>query len=630
MKQIKAFFESHKIDMFFIMLILGVSVWNLREYDCIRSVDEFGYFGVAASFAGWDWREVLATSNYYSFGYSLVLVPFIWIAQIGASMSRVYKLVIISNAFLLVGVYLLIKKIEEKIFATMPDGLRRVTALAVSLYIANTVHMNSADPEIALRFLFWSILSILLSFIQKPGFLNGTLLIALSVYAFSVHMRAIGVSMAVVGVVALYIVSHFKKMNKKLFFYMIAMVAAAVVTFSWGKSYVVDEIYVNHYAEENVNHYEEEKHKDDTEENRAVKDVNSIEFNIQKTKNLFSVDGIKDIGMSICGKLYYAFSATLLLVIMGVTITFCLCFTKQKPSDWNMLKWYSLFSFLAFAGMILVSGIYKIMPFYREGQVYLYPLETIVYGRYADFAVGGLMLLGIYGLYYVEQYIRQIAISVVCFLGLAWVVQYQFDMMTVNLANDKIANFRINQTPWFAVLSNGNINYFAYYAAAVSIAFFAIMVFAGGCKKRKKEMLTMVMLGVCFMWGVISVHYSKEYNDSKGHRTYEIGTVVDIISATDENTPIYYIGSDYRDGGSDVEILQWRLGKRTIHVRTLADLDNDEMSSAILLCHSNNQEIMEALTEEENYIFDSTALQVYATEKGQAYEVMLQKAAEIE
>lgn len=146
-----------------------------------------------------------------------------------------------------------------------------------------------------------------------------------------------------------------------------------------------------------------------------------------------------------------------------------------------------LFVFLAFAGVIFVAGIYKTMPFYREGQLHLYPLETIVFGRYADFAVGGLMLLGIYGLYYVEQYIRQIAISVVCFLGLAWVVQYQFDMMTVNLANDKIANFRINQTPWFAVLSNGNINYFAYYAAAVSIAFFAVMVFAGGCKKERRK-----------------------------------------------------------------------------------------------------------------------------------------------
>lgn len=622
MKQIKAFFESHKIDMFFIMLILGVSVWNLREYDCIRSVDEFGYLGVAASLAGWDWSEMMATSNYYSFGYSLILVPFVWIARMGVSMSRIYKLVIVSNALLLVGVYLLVKWVEERIFITLPDVLRKVTALAVSLYIANTVHMNSADPEIALRFLFWSIIAILLSFIQKPGFLNGTLLIILSGYIFAVHMRTIGVVMAVVGVSALYVVSHFKIMNKRLLFYMIAMTAAAIVTF-WGvKSYVTNEIYVNHYAEE--------KNKDSIGENKAVKDVNSIEFNLEKAKNLFSMEGIKDIGMSICGKLYYAFSATFLLVIFGMVIAFCLCIRKQKLLDWNMLKWYSFFSFLAFVGVILVAGIYKIMPFYRAGQLYLYPLETIVYGRYADYAVGGLMLLGVYGLYYVERYVRQIAISVVCFLGLAWVVQFQFDMMIVNLANDKIANFRINQTQWFAILSNGNINYFSYYAAAVSIAFFAIMVFAGGCKKRKKEMLTMVMLGVCFMWGVISVHYSKEYNDSKGHRTYEIGTVVDIISATDENTPIYYIGSDYRDGGSDVEILQWRLGKRTIHVRTLADLDNDEMSSAILLCHSNNQEIMEALREEENYIFDSTALQVYAAEKGQAYEVMLQKAAEVE
>lgn len=622
MKQLKAIFKSYKVDMFFMILIFGVCIWNIRDYDCIRSVDEFGYFGVAASLAGWDWKEMMATSNYYSFGYSLILVPLIWIAQIGISMSRVYKIVIVLNAFLLVGEYLLIKRVEEKVFVALPESLRKVAALAVSLYIANTVHMNSADPEIALRFLFWCILAVSLSFIQKPGFLNGTFLIILSEYIFAVHMRAIGVAIAAGVVITFYVVSHFKIMNKRLLFYMIAITAATIAIF-WGvKSYVSNEIYINHYAEE--------KSEDNIEENKAVKDVNSIEFNLRKTKNLFSLAGVKDVGMSICGKLYYAFSATFLLVITGIIIVLCLCIRKPKISDWNMLNWYSFFVFLAFAGVIFVAGIYKTMPFYREGQLHLYPLETIAFGRYADFAVGGLMLLGIYGLYYVEQYIRQIAISVVCFLGLAWVVQYQFDMMTVNLANDKIANFRINQTPWFAVLSNGNINYFAYYAAAVSIAFFAVMVFAGGCKKRKKEMLTMVMLGVCFMWGAMSVHYSKEYNDSKGHRVYQIGTVVDIISATDENTQIYYIGSDYRDGGSDVEILQWRLGKRTIHVRTLADLDNDEMSSAILLCHSNNQEIMEALREEENYIFDSTALQVYAAEKGQAYEVMLQKAAEVE
>ena len=116
MKQLKAIFKSYKVDMFFMILIFGVCIWNIRDYDCIRSVDEFGYFGVAASLAGWDWKEMMATSNYYSFGYSLILVPLIWIAQIGISMSRVYKIVIVLNAFLLVGEYLLIKRVEEKVF----------------------------------------------------------------------------------------------------------------------------------------------------------------------------------------------------------------------------------------------------------------------------------------------------------------------------------------------------------------------------------------------------------------------------------------------------------------------------------------------------------------------------------
>lgn len=617
----KAFIKKNIVNFICAGLILTVCLWNLRDYDYIRSVDEFGYFGVAASFAGWDWSDMLATSDYYSFGYSFLLVPFMLLARLGIPMALIYKAVILLNGCFLVGVFALVMHVQREIFPDFPDQLQSAAALMMALYIANAVQSNTAGVEMCLRFLFWAILSTLISFVKKPGIGNSTLLIGLSIYIFTVHMRAIGVSIAVAGVLVLYVISHVKAINKKLLIYMVGLTVAGMLAFVGVKSYVADEIYVNHYSEE----------KGHLEENEINDNINNLDRNLKKVKNLMTTEGLQDLGMSICGKLYYAFSATFLLVEIGIAFAIGTCINLSKRiAKWNSFQWYALLAFLAFMGEIMVSSIYKIMPFYRGGQLHLYPLETIVFGRYADFAVGGLMLLGIYGLYYVEQYVRQIAFSVVCFLGLAWVVQYQFDMMTVNLANDKIANFRINQTPWFAVLSNGNINYFAYYAAAVSIAFFTVMVFAGGCKKRKKEMLTMVMLGVCFMWGAMSVHYSKEYNDSKGHRVYQIGTVVDIISATDENTQIYYIGSDYRDGGSDVEILQWRLGKRTIHVRTLADLDNDEVSSAILLCHSNNQEIMEALMEEGNYIFDSTALQVYVSAVDETYEVMRQKAAEVE
>lgn len=617
----KIFAKKNILNFVCVGLIFAVCLWNLRDYDYIRSVDEFGYFGVAASFVGWDWRDVLAMSDYYSFGYSFLLAPFMLLARLGIPMALIYKAVILLNACFLVGVFALAMHVQREIFTDFPKQLQSAAALMIALYIANAVQSNTAGVEMCLRFLFWAIISTLISFVKKPGIRNSTLLIGLSIYIFTVHMRAIGVSIAVAVVLAFYVIFHIKAISKKLLIYMVGLTVVGILAFSGIKNYVTSEIYVNHYSEENGS----------SDRYEIDDNVNNLNRNFDKVGNLMSREGLQDLGMSICGKLYYAFSATFLLIEIGIALAAGTCINHFKRiAKWDSFQWYALLAFLSFFGEIMVSSIFKIMPFYREGKLYLYPPETIVFGRYADFAVGGLMLLGIYGVYHAEQNIRQIAVSVVCFLGLAWVVQYQFDMMIVNLANDKIASFRINQTPWFAVLSNGNINHFAYYAAAVSIAFFAVMVFAGGCKKRKKEMLTMVMLGVCFMWGAMSVHYSKEYNDSKSHRTYQIGTVVDIISTTDEATPIYYVGSDYRDGGSDVDILQWRLGKRTIHVRTLEDLNNDEASTAILLCHSDNQEISEALKEKENYIFDSTALQVYVSAVDETYEVMRQKAAEVE
>ncbi len=613
-------FKKNILNFMCVGLILTVCLWNLRDYDYIRSVDEFGYFGVAASFAGWDWRDVLATSDYYSFGYSFLLFPFMLLARLGIPMALIYKAVILLNGCFLVGVFVLVMHVQRKIFSDFPDQLQSVTALMVALYIANAVQSNTAGVEMCLRFLFWAILSTLISFVKKPGIGNSTLLIGLSIYIFTVHMRAIGVSIAIAGVVVLYVILHMKTINKKLLIYMIGLTAVGILIFGGIKRYITSEVYVNKYEKSKQEITDESVELGAQVEKISSSNVNDLQANIDSATGLLTGNGIKDLILSLCGKLYYAFSATILLGAVGFVVAIRKMWEaiinkvkRRNETPWGTLQWYVFFSFFALCNSLGVSAIFKCMPFYREGALYLCQVETIVFGRYADFALGGVMVLGIYGLYHCKNYFLQVIISVMGFLGLSWIVQYQFDAMIVNLANDKIADFRINQTPWCYILSNGDINYFAYYVAVVSLGIFTMLLFTSFYSKPKFNLFAMGMLAVCIMWGAMEVKYSDEYNQSKSYRDDQIKTVWNWIEMTDSNTDIYYIGNNYGDGGSDVKILQWMLGKRSIHVRTLEDADKIDNKNVIVLCSSDSKKISEYLDAQRLLIFDSEALRVYTT-----------------
>lgn len=616
----KAFIKKNIVNFICAGLILTVCLWNLRDYDHIRSVDEFGYFGVAASFAGWDWGDVLATSDYYSFGYSFLLVPFMLLARLGIPMALIYKAVILLNGCFLVGVFALVMHVQREIFPDFPDQLQSAAALMMALYIANAVQSNTAGVEMCLRFLFWAILSTLISFVKKPGIGNSTLLIGLSIYIFTVHMRAIGVSIAVAGVLALYVISHIKAINKKLLIYMIGLIVVGILAFGGMKRYITSEVYVNKYEKSKQEITDESVELDAQVEKISSSNVNDLQANIGGAAELLTRNGIKDLILSFCGKLFYAFSATILLGAVGFMVAIRKIWEaiinkvkRRNETPWGTLQWYVFFSFFALCNSLGVSAIFKCMPFYREGALYLCQVETIVFGRYADFALGGVMVLGIYGLYHCKEYFLQIIISVMGFLGLSWIVQYQFDAMIVNLANDKIADFRINQTPWCYILSNGDINYFAYYVAVVSLGIFSVLLFMSFYSKKRLNLFAMGMLAVCIMWGAMEVKYSDEYNQSKSYRDDQIKTVWNWIEMTDSNTDIYYIGNNYGDGGSDVKILQWMLGERSIHVRTLEDADKIDNTNVIVLCGSDSKEISEYLDAQRLLIFDSEALRVYTT-----------------
>lgn len=621
----KGILKEHFIDIICITFILLICLWNVESLNRIRGEMEFAYWGIAADLLGWDWREVLAASNYYSFGYSFALLPLVLAAKLGASMAVVYKAGIVLNALFLSGVYIIVRRVEEEIGIQFPKLLRCAAALMIAMQLGNTVQMNVTWTEVYLRFIFWCIIVVLIRFLKKPNYKNTFLLLTLSIYIFAIHMRAIGVTASVFFILLVYILAHFKELKPKYILFVFGTVIALMLIF-WGmKLYVTSTIYSSSYASDSM----------DAVKNISTDSVNDLGSNINRVKNLIHFAGIKDVFMSVCGKFYYAFGASFLLAGIGFVMALVQFFSyilkklrKQSVLKWQLMQWYSFFALLAFVGEILVSAIFKCLPIYSDGSLYRYTTETIVYGRYADFVIGGVILLGIYGIYHIKQYYKEILAAVMCFLLLAMVVQYQFDILAGNVGSSDIAYFRINAAPWFSILAGKSISYFSYYVAVVSTGLFLLVMAAGLVKERKINVFALVLTVISVVWGMMEVFYTDEYNISKRSLDKHTIPVVDIIDATDKDIPIYWINENYTTSDSDMYIMQWMIGSRSIKVRTLNDLETIDINQALLICYTNHEDINNRLGREAELIYESGEVNVYIEKESVYYDAVKEKACE--
>lgn len=625
----KDFVQNHLIDIFLIVLILVFGLWNVERLMRVRGVDEFGYWGIAATISGWDWKEVMGTSPYYSFGYSIVLIPLCLAARLGASMTSVYRIAIGMNALFLTGVYITVQYVEKEIFPQFPKMLKSASAFMIAMYIGNMVQMNTTGAEMYLRFMFWCIIAALIRVLKKPGYKNTGLLLILLANIFAIHMRAIGVVAAVVFILAVYIVTHFRELDKKYILYILGIAVVLAMLFLGIKFYVTNAIYFNEYAANAANSLDEVR-------GISSKDANDLQSNITRTKSLLHPAGIMDVLISTCGKMYYAFSASLLLGAIGFIISLVMVaayfikkIRKQPVQQWQLLQWYSFFVLLAFMGEILISAVYKILPIYRHGKLDHSTVETIVFGRYADFVVGGIMLLGIYGIYQFRQYYKKILAGVICFIPLAVIVQRQFDIMAGNIGSSDIAYFRSNQTQWFSVLAGKSVTYFSYYVGIVSIGIFLLILAAGVMKERKINALAIMLTIISIGWGLLEIYYANEFSLSKNYREQTVGTVVNIIEATDKDTPLYWIAENYTQLDAEIEALQWSIAGRSLRIRTVDDLEEIDTDQAIMICYSDHEDINDVLKAQAEFIYDSGSFNVYIEKKNAYYDVLKEKVNEV-
>jgi hypothetical protein len=174
--------------------------------------DEFGYWMHAAEMAGLDWTGVSDTVWWYSYGYSLLLVPLI---KIFHDTVVLYRAALVLNLLMEVGCYFMFVYIIRRLFPKI--GLITASAVAAAGILYTSYQMNAAIAwsETALLTAVTAVILVAVKVLSRPTYLNAGIFGILNVYMFTVHNRAIGIVASAVLIMAVAVVC--RKVSYKQF-----------------------------------------------------------------------------------------------------------------------------------------------------------------------------------------------------------------------------------------------------------------------------------------------------------------------------------------------------------------------------------------------------------------------------
>ena len=85
----RAWCIQRRYDILFVLLMSCIVCHGIsKSYGFYFPADEFCYWSYAAGLAGYDWSDIASLGSYYSYGYSLILLPVFLIFKDGVIAYR--------------------------------------------------------------------------------------------------------------------------------------------------------------------------------------------------------------------------------------------------------------------------------------------------------------------------------------------------------------------------------------------------------------------------------------------------------------------------------------------------------------------------------------------------------------
>lgn len=342
--------------------------------------DEFGYWASAAKAVGYNWSEVASLGSYYSFGYSLILIPILKLFHGGVSAYR--AAIAVNVIFMCLGM-LLLRDIMKRIFPNAsPIKKNFICGIAV-MYPPWIFYTQMTLAESLLMLLFILICWLLVCFIQKPKVITAVTLAVTLIYTYSVHMRTVAIVVACIITMIFWGIS--KPSIKKKMMLFLAVIGIASIAMLMIKRNVIMEVFT--YA--------------DTD-SLSVNDYGS---QWKKILQILSWQGFAELIVEIIGKLFYLGLASfgMLYWALSWSIKEIISIFKRsiKKQTCYIQSWIALFLFLSLFGEVLISSIYM------HGSL---KVDCLIYGRYTEFLIPVFLIFGIAAMYRSRYLMRRTVI----------------------------------------------------------------------------------------------------------------------------------------------------------------------------------------------------------------------------
>lgn len=317
------------------------------------NTDELGYWGSASFFVGYDWSSVISTNSYFSYGYGMILALLLKCIK---NPIICFKVSIVLNAFFLIGLYIVLKKIVALIKIDINIIYNCIISLTATLYCSLVTYAGMSLPECLLAFLYAINVYLVLCFFKNPCWIKANVILLLSLYMYIVHQRTIVLLVInMVYIVGYSLISYHEKMKRNVIKILITLICFCLLF--WGLNVLKKQVQSNVWL---IN-------------NGEVVISNDFSGQMGKIKFLFSIEGIREVIYSFCGRIFYCITATYGFIILFFMI---LVQTIRNKQELGINKFFYIYIFMSTIASIIISCVFLIIP---SSTTYLF------YGRYSEY-----------------------------------------------------------------------------------------------------------------------------------------------------------------------------------------------------------------------------------------------------
>ena len=361
--------------LIFLLVFCMFQLSVVRIYGFSLYPDEFGYWASAAPHAGYDWSKLASLGSYYSFGYSLLLTPILFFFK-GVT---AYRIAIALNYCMVFGVYLT----TRGLFALRASGEDAKTAMlcaCAAFYPPFVMFSQMTMVESLLTFLFSLLCFFLARYVKKPKAVTLAGVAAIAGYMYFVHMRSIGIVLALLLTFLIYEARETE--NRRHLLYLGLFIIIALLLFVFFKRNAISRVF--------------------SLAQKSELDINSYGSQGWKIKDIFSKRGFKDFLTEVAGKVYYLTAATfgtyIFTMCAGVRSLLGTLRTiiKRNPGAFDdehnhkhitkISPYLYIFVMLCSIAQIMISAIYM----HGSDRA-----DSLLYGRYEELIAPVVIVLGL-------------------------------------------------------------------------------------------------------------------------------------------------------------------------------------------------------------------------------------------